>query len=132
MSNPTRGTVSFQALDRTYVLEYGVNALCELEDAFGCDVSEIGKKLKGNFGLKSIRTMLWAGLQDHPENGAPDEAAAGHIMDDLGILEAGQKVGEAFKLAFPEAAKEVGGTTARPQNRQQRRAAEKSGTGTAS
>lgn len=103
MANPHRGSVALQAGDRAYTLSFSINALCELEDALDKPVSEIVATIQdpAKVRLSGVRMLLWAGLRDHhPE---VTVAEAGEIATDAGFTVAVEKIGEAFKLAFPAA-----------------------------
>lgn len=103
MANPHRGSVALQAGDRAYMISFSINALCELEDALDKPVSEIVTAIQDpeKVRLGGVRMLLWAGLRDHhPE---VTVAEAGEIATDAGFKVAVEKIGEAFKLAFPAA-----------------------------
>lgn len=103
MANPHRGSVALQAGDRAYTLSFSVNAICELETELDKPVSEIiaGIQDPKQLRLSSVRALVWAALRDHHEEVTIKDA--GLIATDAGIQAAVEKVGEAFKLAFPEA-----------------------------
>jgi len=108
MSNPTRGSVTFEADGKTYTLHYSTNALCELESLAGESVMRIAAQMADSDGVRlgMVRNLIWAGLRDHhPEVTVED---AGRIMDALGLDKAGSLVAEAFILAFPQATKAGG------------------------
>lgn len=119
-----QGNVRFQDGEATRRLVFGINALCALEDEFGCSVAEIGSRLTpvlvdadGNpvidkaSGLvkhkppkvTDIRAIFRAGLIEDWKDGEPTHADAGRIITDLGLKEATQILGEAFAAAFPDA-----------------------------
>lgn len=103
MANPHRGSVALQAGDRAYTLSFSVNAICELEAELDKPVSEIIASIQDpkQLRLSSVRALVWAALRDHHEDVTVKDA--GIITTDAGIQVAVEKVGEAFKLAFPEA-----------------------------
>lgn len=105
MANPHRGSVALQAGDRAYAISFSINALCELEDALDKPVSEIVALIQdpARMRLSSVRVLLWAGLRDHHKNDVETVEQAGEIATDAGLKVAVEKIGEAFKLAFPAA-----------------------------
>lgn len=102
MANPHRGSVALQAGERSYTLSFSVNAICELEAELDKPVAEIiasiqdPKKLR----LSSVRALVWAALRDHHDD--VTIKLAGEIASDAGFEATVEKVGEAFRLAFPE------------------------------
>lgn len=113
MANPHRGEVALQVGDQTYTLSFSVNAICELEDAFGN--KPVGQVLlamndEGGISMKTVRTIIWAGLQDHHKD--LDEHAAGVIASEVGVTKIMKKIEEAMKLAYPE--QEAGNSKDRP------------------
>jgi hypothetical protein len=102
MSKAT-GSVGFEADGKRWTLCYSVNALCEMEDALGKSVAEIGATLSDatKAGAKFMRAVFWAGLTDHhPDLTIKD---AGALMQGIGgITRATALFSEAFALAFPE------------------------------
>ncbi len=98
MANKEKGEVS---LGQKWTLRYSTNALCELEEASGMGAIELANSLadESSLKLKNLRHMLWAGLlENHPGIQA---VQAGQIIDELGFGEVGDRIGEAFTLAFP-------------------------------
>lgn len=104
MSNKAKGETSFEVGGKQYRLVYSINALCELEDAFGEGVIQVAAKMSdpAKLRLKTLRTMFWAGLRDL--DGDITEKAAGEMMTELGLARAVKLVSDAFVAAFPEAA----------------------------
>lgn len=101
MTNAHRGEVALKVGDTTYTLVIGRNALAATESVLGKSWSEIAEDLQGapSFGL--LRALFWASLQrKHP---AIDLFGAGDLMDEVGDEVLGEKIGEALKLAFPDA-----------------------------
>lgn len=100
MANPHRGEVSFEADGKIWTMVFTTNAICELEDATGESIQAFGSKLDAP-GMKTVRVMVWAGLKSrHPEITIE---AAGDIIDAVGADKAGDILGRALSLAFPEA-----------------------------
>lgn len=103
MANPHRGSVALQAGDQAYTLSFSVNAICELEAELDKPVAEIIAAIQDprQLRLSTVRALVWAGLRDHhPDLTVQD---AGTMITDAGIQNVVEKVGEAFRLAFPEA-----------------------------
>jgi hypothetical protein len=95
-----KGEVSVEADGKTYTLVFSINALCELEDKLGASVSDIAALSTNGKRFGTIRTVFWAGLQEHhPDLTLKD---AGRIITAMGIPAADAAVGEAFSLTFPE------------------------------
>src|SRR5690606_738772 len=103
MANPHRGSVALQAGDRAYTLSFSVNAICELETELDKPIADIVASIQDptKLRLSSVRALVWAALRDHHE--AVTVKEAGEIATDAGVQLAVEKVGEAFRLAFPEA-----------------------------
>lgn len=103
MANPQRGVVGLEAGGATYQLSFSVNAICELEAELDKPVAEIIASLQTPEQLRmaSVRALVWAALRDHHEELTIKDA--GRIATEAGIGAAVQKVGEAIRLAFPEA-----------------------------
>lgn len=100
MSNPIKGEVRLLAGSQSYVLVFGANAMVALESALDMSLNQIVNLFKADIRIGTLRTMLWAALQDrHPE---VDERQAGLIMDEAGLDQVGEKIGEAFSLALPK------------------------------
>jgi hypothetical protein len=103
MANPNRGEVALAAGGRAYKLSFSVNALCELEEELDKPVAEIVAAFQDekHVRLGSIRVLLWAALRDHHDEVTIKEA--GLIATDAGIQPVVEAIGQAFRLAFPEA-----------------------------
>ncbi len=108
-ANPVRGEVTFEAEGQTYRLVFSTNALAALEDRLDKSVGEIGSMFETGLRLGHLRALMWAGLSDHHD---VSELAAGDLIDLIGHETAGEKIGQAFVLAFPE---EDASGAARPQ-----------------
>jgi hypothetical protein len=98
--------IAFEALGRRWSLRYGFNALVRLEEEFDRPISRIGEVLSpvdGDLRLADLLRVFTAGLEDR----SLTKAEIGELVDDLGPAAAGELVGRAFQLAFPEAAEEA-------------------------
>lgn len=101
MTNAHRGEVALKVGETTYTLVIGRNALAAVESVLGKTWSEIAEDLQGSPGFGLLRALFWASLQKkHP---AIDLLGAGDLMDEVGDELLGEKIGEALKLAFPDA-----------------------------
>lgn len=112
MANPHKGEVAFEADGKRYILQFSIDALCNLEAEAGKGIvaliSDINDPM--TMSLTRLRQMLWAGLLQHQ----PDttiEGAGELIPKAGGLLALREKIAEAFAAAFPDASKE---TKARP------------------
>lgn len=114
MANRERGQVSIDIDGKAYKLVYSTNALCELEDALNRNVNSITAEVQdpSKVRLKTLRAMFWAGLTEHHPD--IDLKAAGNLMTIGGASAVMTKVGEAFRLAFPEADEVNGRPPAKP------------------
>jgi len=103
MANRQKGEVGFKALGKSWTMKLGVNAMCEIEDATGRTISEVGKLLSSQetATIKLMRAVMWGALQEHHEG--LDIKEVGLIIDDIGMAEAGRLVGDSFTAASPEA-----------------------------
>ena len=101
MANRTRGEVSFKAGDATYTLQFSINAICDLEEALDLPVEQIAEMFDGgSVRMRDVRTFIWAGLREHHPD--IEEREAGRIATEVGVDAVIEKVGEAFRAAFPE------------------------------
>ncbi|MBN7777780.1 hypothetical protein JYP49_14360 [Nitratireductor aquimarinus] len=105
MANVHRGGVTLKAGENAYTLSFSINAMCELEDAFGKPVMEVIEDFQnvGTKGaapsIKTVRTLIWAALIDHhPEMTVED---AGRISLSVDVNTLMEKVGTALQRAFP-------------------------------
>jgi len=81
-----------------------LTAMAELEDR-GFPIEEIVAHLQtGTFSAKRLRLLLWAMLQSAEP--PPSVADVGRWVDGGNFVHVTEKVGEALRLAFPEATKE--------------------------
>lgn len=101
MANPERGEVDLVIGETTYTIKLGRNALASVEGLLGRGFPEIAATLNADPQISVMRAILWAGLQRH--HPGIDLLQVGDLMDDAGDELIGEKIGEALKLAFPEA-----------------------------
>lgn len=109
MANIQRGQVELKAGDKTYTLQFTVNAICELEARLGLGIAKIAKTMSepAEVSLTFARALAWAALRSHHPNLTLDQA--GDIVQEVGMTETIDQVGLAFMAAFPPP-KEVEGT----------------------
>lgn len=101
MANKHKGHVAIEACGETFTLSFSINALCELEEKLDLPVAEIAKTLGAGVRLTFLRTVFWAGLQDH--HPGLDEKKVGAILTDVGLTNLPPLLTEAFRWAFPDA-----------------------------
>jgi len=103
MANPLRGEAEIVVDGASLKLVIDVNALVEVEDATGMDVTSLSKALSAKPGFKLIRTLFWAALQArHP---GKTERDAGDIMSSMGVEAITETLTKLFQSAFPTATK---------------------------
>ena len=93
MANPHRGEVELKAGDKSYVLVFSINALCEAEELVGVNI--LGDLIK----LSTLRNVLWAGLRTKQPDVTKGEA--GDMIQVLGVDAIRDIVVKAMALAFP-------------------------------
>lgn len=101
MANAQKGEVSFEALQQSWTIKLGTNAMCEIEDRTGQSINKIGEKLNGDgFTMKLMRTVFVCGMLDHHD--VITEKMVGDILDDIGFEKASDIMQRAFVIATPE------------------------------
>lgn len=126
MGNPLKGEVSFEVGELTYRLVFNINTLCTLEDHLDASVAEIAQKLSGEVRLGFLRSVIWAGLQEHHPGLTLKQA--GDIIGGIGAGNVGPQITKALASAFGTEAAE-GDPDPQPKAARKRRAA---GTGSTS
>ena len=105
MGNPLRGEASFEVAGKAYRIRYTWNAAAIYEEAAGRPLSDaLLDVARERFSAKSLRAMLWAGLQDEHQDVTLRDA--GRLIDKLGRKEAQRIMGVALRYFFPELEKE--------------------------
>ncbi len=103
MSNTFRGEASFEVEGRAFRVRFSWNAAAEYEDAAGRHLSDaLFDIAREKLSARSLRAMLWAGLQEHHPEVTLKEA--GGLIDKLGRKEAQRVMGVALRYFFPEIA----------------------------
>jgi hypothetical protein len=101
MANKTKGEVEVRATGNTYVLIFDVNALCALEDRLGdSSLANVFEADPEKLRISMLRTVFHCGLRRHHPD--VDEAAAGDIMTEVGIITCMEAVARAMTAAFPD------------------------------
>jgi hypothetical protein len=99
-AHPLKGEASFVSGGVAYTLAYDINALVLAEEAAGITVSAILTELDRGASLKTLRAMIWAGLQrDHECH----VIQAGEIMSLAGVNTVNEAMRKALAAAFPVA-----------------------------
>ena len=111
MANKSRGEVSLELGGKTYLLKFVTNSICDMEEAANLSMAELGARVQGNPGKRDLRLLLWGGLRKNYPNMTLRQA--GELLDDADNALVGEKLGEAFRLAFPDP--ESGGAENPPQ-----------------
>jgi hypothetical protein len=99
------GEVRIEVDGEAYTLAFTPNALCDLEDATGKTVVQIGRELDAmladeDMSVTKLRLLLLHALSEHHDD--MDLKGAGRLMHQMGVVEASGKVMEAFMIAFPD------------------------------
>ena len=103
MSNPHRGEASFEVEGKAYRVRFSWNAAAEYEEAAGKPLSDaLFDIARERLSARSLRAMLWAGLQEHHQEVTLKEA--GRLIDKMGRKEAQRVMGVALRYFFPEIA----------------------------
>jgi len=98
MANALTGEVAFTVDGEEMILLIDINALCVVEDRLGKKTADIVGDLEA-MGLSMLRTIFWAGLQDHRPGLSPKEA--GKIIQQITPPKARELVMQAFIASFP-------------------------------
>jgi hypothetical protein len=102
VANALRGEAEFTVDGRAYKVRYSWNSAADFEDALqGRALSDaLLDVAKQRLSAKSLRAMLWAGLQEnHPEVTLKE---AGDLIGRMGRREAQRVMGAALRYYFPE------------------------------
>ena len=101
MSNPHRGEASFEVEGKAYRVRFSWNAAAEYEEAAGKPLSDaLFDIARERLSARSLRAMLWAGMQEHHQDVTLKEA--GRLIDKMGRKEAQRVMGVALRSFFPE------------------------------
>ena len=107
MANKKRGEVELKALGKTMIMRFGTNQICALEDDLGMGINQIAERISdpARMRISFIRTVLLHAINDPITQSIGDMTVygAGDIIDELGLEVVGEKIGEEFNAAFPDA-----------------------------
>lgn len=85
-------------------LAFTTNGMCAYEEETKKPFTSVSEALSdashGRLSVRALRTILWAGLQEHHEGTTMRDA--GKVLDASGMTAAGKAIGDAIRLAFPE------------------------------
>lgn len=95
MANKQKGMVAI-TLDKKRNLKFDLNAFAEIEDLLGVPMSRMSEI---EMGMKTVRTLLWAGLLHEDE--ALTVRQAGSLVTMENMEEVQKAIGEAFTAAAP-------------------------------
>lgn len=93
MANRQKKVVAL-TLDKPRTLRFTLNSLAEIEDRLGVPLTKMAEV---ELGIKSIRTMLWAGLIHEDKQITEEEV--GDLVDFENLEYVQEKVAEAFTAA---------------------------------
>lgn len=91
--------ITIEAGGKARRLRFSANAFCDLEEATGVSIFNLLDVLDNNPTLTFIRACIWAGLRSSEEE--ITMAAAGEIIDEIGVLPATGALINAVTAAFP-------------------------------
>lgn len=102
MANKDRGEVDLVAGGKTYTLRMSLNAVAEIEELLDKGINDIAAMVRdpADFRIGTWRVLLWGSLREFHKVTLEE---AGEIMGAAGIDLVVDVVGEAMKLAFPDA-----------------------------
>jgi hypothetical protein len=86
MANPERGEMTLVAGEQTYTLRLTTNACCDLEDRSGHKLDDVFRRAYDG-GIRDLRWLIWAALQDRHADQAKTPADAGRIIDEAGGIQ---------------------------------------------
>lgn len=89
--------VGIELNGRRRTLRYDLNALALLEEKLGRSISQLDDV---EMGIRSIRALIWAGLQHDDPDLTEQDVGAWIGPGGVSITDAMMKVGEALKEAF--------------------------------
>lgn len=96
-----RRAVEFEAQGKVKALRYDTKALCRIEAETGEPIGVASQRLTGNPRISDLVIFWAAGLGGVTHDEACD------LLDEVGFARAGELIGEAIALAFPEAQAEA-------------------------
>lgn len=101
MGNPHRGEATFEVDGREHRVRFTWNAAAAYEEMAGKPLSDaLLDVAREKLSARSLRAMLWAGLQEVDENVTLKDV--GRLIDRMGRKEAQRVMGVALRYFFPE------------------------------
>jgi Phage tail tube protein, GTA-gp10 len=98
--NPVKGEVSFECEGKKYTLVLGTFALAALERRMQMSWPQIIKRATdGQAGINDMLAMVYCGLLRHHRQITEEQVA--DLIDNMGMAEISDILGQAFKLMFP-------------------------------
>jgi hypothetical protein len=94
-ANPERGEVEFEADDNKYVVRFGMNEICVLEEEHNLSISELLDQLQNRGSMRVIRSVFRAAIT--PEVSLED---AGRIIDKITAAQAIGLLMQAMERSF--------------------------------
>ena len=88
--------IEFEALGKRWSLRMSINAICTVEAELRMTFDQALKAVQTG-SILTLRTMLGAGL-----GGKLPAEKVSDIIEDIGLERAGELIGEAIALAFPQ------------------------------
>jgi hypothetical protein len=103
VANAHRGETSFEVDGKTYRVRFDWNAAAEYEDASGKNIGDALLAIGGEtLSAKSLRAMLWAGLQEYHRAEFPDVKSAGVLVGKMGRQTAVRVLWVALHYFYPD------------------------------
>lgn len=100
MANPHRGETSFEVDGKEYRVRFSWNAAAEFEAPAGRTFYDAADDIAAaRLSVRTLRAMLWAGLQEHHPGLTLREA--GRLIEKIGHVEAWQLMRTAVEYFFP-------------------------------
>jgi hypothetical protein len=108
VGNPHIGEVSFEAGGQSYTFKFGTYAQAVLERRTKQPAGKFFARAQEDWGVDDMLSVMYAGL--YQRHMLTEEQVA-DIIDDIGMVKVAEVLGEAIKIANPEA----GSSAADPQ-----------------
>lgn len=90
-------------LDKPRLLCFDLNAFCEIEERFG--TVQVGLEALQNQSMRSLRTLLYLGLQhEHGDEGLTEQDV-GRFLDMKGFDGLAEALSKALELSLPDVSK---------------------------
>lgn len=104
MANIHRGEVNLTSSNKNFVLRLTINSLCEFESVVQMDATQAIEQFLeasrvGSIKLRIVRALLWAALLEKHQMTLDD---AGKLIDEVGLKDILDAIGNAIIAAFPK------------------------------